>query len=261
VRARSVGPRSRPGRRRGHARVGRGAAVALCLCALAVGLGTGRLLLPDRTTGGSPPAARGAATPTRGTGVPRPTYPRTPPTEEDLVGVAAFGRAGLSVRQYPENGNTAPDLAVSSCTSERTVGARTMGDITGHDPQVFGTWEEPSTTETANEYVAMAPSPRAAEVAAGRLLAAHTTCQQQPVGHWVYGRAHRRQVAEGVWAAWLGLHPGSQNRTGQAPAGADPCGGVAVLRNGRRFAVLEVFMCTDAGQLGTLALAAATRLG
>ena len=254
--------RPRPSRAaRRHARVSRGAAVALCLSALALGLGAGRLLLPDRTAGGSPPAAHGAVRPTRAAGTPEATYRTTPPTEADLVAAGAFGRAGLSVRRYPENGNTAPDLAVSSCTGERTVGARTMGDITGHDPQVFGAWEEPSTTETANEFVAMARSPREAEVAADRLLAAHTTCQHQPVGHWVYGRAGRRQLSQGVWASWLGQYPGSANGTGQAPSGADPCGGVAVLRNGRRFAVLEVFMCTDAGQLRSLALAAATRLG
>lgn len=244
-----------------HARVSRGAAVVLCVCALALGLATGRLLLPDRTGGEFVPSAHRSAQPTSGAGTTRPTYARTPPTEDDLVSVAAFRRAGLSVERYPENGNTAPGSPVSSCTDERTVGARTLGDITGHDPLVFGTWEEPVTTDTANELVAMAVSPGAAEVAADRLLAAHTTCQHQPVGHWVYGRAHRRQLSEGVWAAWLGLHPGSQNETGQAPADTDPCGGVAVLRNGRRFAVLEVFLCTDAEQLRTLAVDAAARLG
>ena len=237
------------------------AAVAVCLSTLALGLGTGRFLLPDLTTSGPPPAAHGDVRSTRGDDAPQAAYPRTPPTEEDLVSVADFHRAGLSVRQYPQNGNTAPDLAVSSCTDERTVGARTMGDITGHDPQVFGAWEEPSSTATANEFVAMAQSPRGAEVAARRLLAAHTTCQQRPVGHWVYGRVNRQQLSAGVWAASLGQYPGSRNTTGQAPSEGDSCGGVAVLRNGQRFAVLEVFMCADAGQLRTLAVAAAARLG
>ena len=237
------------------------AAVALCLSALALGLGTGRFLLPDLTTSGPPPAARGDVRPTGGTGPSRAAYPRTPPTEEDLASAATFLRAGLSVQRYPQNGNTGPDLAVSSCTDQRTVGARTMGDITGHDPQVFGAWEEPSTTATANEFLAMAQSPRGADIAARRLLAAHTTCQQEQVGHWVYGRVVRQELSPGVWAAWLGQYPGSRNTTGQAPSDGDSCGGVAVLRNGRRFGVLEVFMCTDAQQLRALAVASAARLG
>ena len=247
------------GNRHGHARVGRGPAVAVCVAALVLGIGTGHFLLPDPFHRAQPsthprrPATEAEAAPA--------TFASTPPTVADLVSVAAFRRAGLSVTVYPENGNTAPGLAVSSCTSERTVGARTLGDITGHDPKVFGTWDEPTTTETANEVVAMAESPAAATRAADRLLAAHTTCQHEPVGHWVYGGTHRRQVADGVWAAWLGQHPGSQNSTGQAPADAAACGGVAVVRNGRRFGLLEVYMCTDTQQLRTLAVAAATRLG
>jgi hypothetical protein len=255
----------------GRARVGRRTAVALCVSALALGIGTGRFVLPDPTGGtglgallpfgGSRPSAHQPVRPTTKPGAARATYARTPPTEKDLVSVAAFGRAGLSVTVYPQNGNTASGSSVSSCTSERTVGARTLGDITGHDPQVLGTWDESATTDTASEVVAMAESPAAAKVAADRLLAAHTTCQHRPVGQWVYGQTRAQQLSEGVWAAWLGLYPGSQNHTGQAPGGAEPCGGVAVLRNGRRFAVLEVFMCTDAEQLRTLAVAAATRLG
>ena len=239
--------------------MGRGPAVAVCLAALAVGVGTGHFLLPDRSG-----SSASAHHPVPRTGKPQAahaTYVRTPPTVDDLVSVKAFGRAGLSVTVYPQNGNTGPSLAVSSCTDERTVGARTLGDITGHDPQVLGTWDEPATSNTASELVAMAQSPAAAREAADRLLAAHTTCEHEPVGHWVYGDTHRQLVSEGVWAAWLELHPGSQNTTGQAPAGAASCGGVAVVRNGQRFGVLEVFMCTDAQQLRTLAVAAATRLG
>jgi hypothetical protein len=252
--------------------VGRGAGVAFCLFALALGIGAGRWLLPEPLTGhtllggllpfgGTEPSSPRSTSPTPGPGPARPTYTRTPPTDADLVSVAAFRRAGMSVEVYPENGNTASGTPVSLCTSARTVGARTLGDITGHDPQLLGTWDEPSTTATADEVVAMAESPSAAETAADRLLAAHTTCQHRPVGQWVYGQTRRRQLTAGAWAAWLGVHPGAQNHTGQAPADAEPCGGVAVLRNGLRFAVLEVFMCTDSEQLRTLALDAASRLG
>ncbi len=245
-------------------------AVVLCLLALGLGIGAGRFLLPEGTAAlahlgellpskGSQPSAHDPGYPTSGAS-PR-AYARTPPTEEDLVSVAAFDRAGLSVTVYPQNGNSGPGLSVSSCTDERTVGARTLGDITGHDPHLFGTWEEASSSDTANELVGMAESPQEAKVAADRLLAAHTTCQHEPRGHWVYGRTRRQQLHEEAWVAWLGLHPGSQNKTGQVQADADPCGGVAVIRNGQRFGVLEVFMCTDAEQLRTLAMAAATRLG
>ncbi len=246
--------RTRPER----ARIGRGAAAAVCGSALVVGLVTGRFLLPDRP--GSEGASPSAAPPTTSAAA-RATFATTPPTEANLVPVAAFDRAGLSVEVYPENGNTSPGSSLSACTDERTVGARTLGDVTGHDPLLLGAWEEPSTTDTATEVVGMAGAAQAGEVAAARLLAAHTTCQTQPVGRWVYGRTHRQTLAPGVWAAWLGLHPGSQNTTGQAPDATPSCGGVAVLRNGRRFALLEVYLCTDTDQLRTLALAGAARLG
>ncbi len=224
--------RSRARTGRGSGRVPRGTAVVVCLVALLVGVGTGRLLLPSWArglpslgalppVGGSPPPTDHPAEPTPPPETEGATYARTPPTDENLVSVAAFRRVGLSVTVYPQNGSTSPGLPVSSCTGRRTVGARTLGDITGLDPQLFGTWEEPTTSDTASEMVTMAESPHRATVAANRLLAAQTPCQHRPVGGWVYGHRHQRQLSEGVWAAWLGLHPGKQNRTGQAPADAD----------------------------------------
>lgn len=258
-----------PNARHVHARLSRRTAVVICLSALLLGTGTGLFLLPDRaTTHWTWMPFRQTQSSTQGTMDPSmsakdgpQTYATTPPTPEDLLSVAAFHGAGLLVKVYRQNGNTSPGLSVSACTDKRTVGARTLGDITGHDPELLGTWQESSTTDTADEVIATAESPAAAKVAADRLLAAHTVCQHQPVSQWVYGPTHQEQPFRGVEAAWLGLYPGQQNRTGQAPADAAPCGGIAVIRNGQRFGLLEVYMCTDAEQLRSLALAAATRLG
>ncbi len=239
------------------------------MLATALGAATGRFVLPHGVTAPEkPPAvdrsASGVATPTAPTRPPSASstgHARTPPDERDLLSVAAFRRAGVRVTRYPQNGNTGPGFAATECTGKRTVGAQTLGDITGHDPRLYGLWEEPASSATADEAIAMAESVSQARTATTRLLAAQTTCQHEPVGHWVYGRIHRWQRHDDVRAAWLGRFPAEANTTGQAPGDAEPCGGVAVLRNGQRFGVLEVYMCTDSAQLATLATAAADRLG
>lgn len=245
--------------RRTQRRTGRFRALVLWGLALAAGVLVGRFLVPASTL------ASARAEEAAGSPAPRPsaepTYATTPPTGRDLLGVGAFRQAGLEVRVYPQNGNTAPEAPATECTDLRTVGARTLADVTRVDPQLLGTWTEPSTTDTAAEKVAVAASPAEAETAARRLVAANATCQHRPVGQWVYGPQHRRQLSDGVWAVWQGRFADGENRTGEAPVGVASCGGVAVLRNGLRFAVLEVYMCLDEDQLGTLATAATRRLG
>lgn len=242
------------------------AAVVSWVVAAALGLGTGHYLLPDRSTVQLPWSQASSPGGDASTPAPPPEaeptdYAKKPPTDNDLVSVKAFKRAGYEVKVYPQNGNTSPDTAATACTESRTVGARTLGDVTGYDPAVLGTWDGKSSDETADQTIAMAGSPAEAKTATERLLAAETTCQHETPGHWLRGAAHQEVLAPGVWAAWLGTYAGDLNTTGQAPADTEPCGGVIFARNGQRFSVLEVYFCTDERQLQTLAEAAAKRLG
>ncbi len=212
-----------------------------------------RTATPQRT--GTPSTAR-----------PSPSGPSVttgsgPVSERNLLTVGAFGDAGLTVSVYPQNGNTMPNAAVTSCTAERTVGAQTLGDLTGRDPQVLGTWDEPATTNTASEVIAVAQSPQLADAYARRLVAAQTVCQDRSRTDFAYGDVHTEDLSAEVSASWLSAYDGKQNTTEQAPKGAKPCGGVAVVRNGSHFAVFECFICADSDQLAILARAAARQLG
>lgn len=218
---------------------------------------------PSPTSGASPSRT---ARPSSATARPTPSQPSAtarsrPVTEANLLPVSAFSKAGLKVSVYPQNGNTMPDASVTSCIDERPAGARTLHDITGRNPKVLGTWDEPATTNTAQQVVAEAESPALADTYTQRLVVAEAACQGEPRGHWVYGAVHTEDVAAGSSASWFGRYDGKQNTKGRAPTGVEPCGGVAVVHYGTHFGVLEVLMCADSEQLATLARAAARQLG
>lgn len=241
---------------------------ALLVCCLAVLLGTltgvalprpaplpGHQAVPTSTS-----TAKGRATPAHPASA--TVSPASGPvTEHNLLHVSDFRHAGVRVTPYPQNGNTMPTSALTACTAERAVGARTLSDLTGRAPAVLGTWTEPVTTATAEEVLAVAESPRRAAVYARRLVAAQTLCQDEPKGHWVYGAVHTERVPAGTSARWLAYYHDRQNVSGRAPAGGKPCGGVVIAQNGTHFAVLSLWLCTDGHQLASLARAAADRLG
>lgn len=144
-----------------------------------------------------------------------------------------------------------------ACTGEKTL-TQTLGGPGAHfrglttslrtdpgDP----TQATDQVDQVAREVAAEAPSPSLAQNFTERLLLELVPCQKEPPGHWVYGRTTTLRLAPDVTAGWMGSYEGLLNTTGTAPEGEEPCGGIAVLRNGSHYGVLEVSTC-----LGTAAM-------
>ncbi|SDT45311.1 hypothetical protein [Microlunatus soli] len=245
----------------------RSVSVGCWIAAVVLGAGTGHFVLPDRGTVGWPPWSADSTTPPadgNATAGPEPMpsdYARTPPTKSDLASVKTFDKAGLDVRVYHLGGDGDPNTGATICSDQAGPGNRTLGDLTGYDPSLTGSWEEKGDDGTADQMIAVADSPADAKVAADQLLNSESPCRHAEVGESVLGKPREQLIEPGVWAAWIGQYPGDQNTNGEAPEGAEPCGGEIIIRNGQRFGTIGVYLCADSEQLGTLAVAAAKRLG
>ncbi|MFE2721911.1 hypothetical protein [Kitasatospora sp. NPDC059327] len=268
----------------GHAVVRLRSAVAALVAAAALGLAAGRFVLPpppgasarpagpsgaaaDGASGGaSPLATAGASFPTpassaasspSGSASGSPAGATGPVTTARLLDAAAFGpEAGIGKIHITDRyGDGA--YANAACSGEKTLtqtlggpGAHFRGLTTGtrtdrDDP----TLADNSVDQVAREVAAEAPSASLAQNFADRLLLEEVPCQEAVPGHWVYGRTTTLRLAPDVTASWMGAYPGSLNTTGTAPEGTEPCGGIAVLRSGTHYGVLEVHAC-----LGTAAM-------
>jgi hypothetical protein len=239
-------------------------AVAALVAAAACGLAAGRFVLPP------PPGAahRAAAAPTATGpgGHPTPAAPgsaTTPPqpatgpvTTADLLDPADFAAVGITapIRARDRFGDGA--YANAACAGEKTL-TQTLGGPGAHFRGLMtGTRTDPSdptvaldpTDQVAREVAAEAHTPALAHNFAQRLLLEEVPCQDETPGHWVYGRTTTLDLSPDVSASWMGTYPGSLNTAGTAPEGAEPCGGIAVLRSGSHYGVLEVDAClgTDA---------------
>ncbi len=147
--------------------------------------------------------------------------------------------------------------ANAACTGEKTL-SQTLGGPDAHfrglmtsprtDPGDF-TLAADRVDQVAREVAAETQNPSLAQNFTERLLLEEVPCQEEPPGHWVYGRTTTLQLAPDVTASWMGYYQGSRNTTGRAPEGKEPCGGIAVLRSGNHYGVLEVDAC-----LGTAAM-------
>ncbi|MFT4083151.1 MAG: hypothetical protein QM638_11250 [Nocardioides sp.] len=82
---------------------------------------------------------------------------------------------------------------------------------------------------TMSEAIAQAPSKAGATKAAKKVLAVLRECQQEPAGHWRYGQLYNGPLTNGKHV-WMDILNGKGKATG----------GVAVMLDGTRFAVLEV---------------------
>ncbi|MFE7527254.1 hypothetical protein ACFU7Y_16245 [Kitasatospora sp. NPDC057542] len=260
----------------GHAVVRRRSAVAALVAAAALGLATGRFVLPPppgttahaaagsgAAVGGASPGASAPATPGGSVLTPAPsgsgapTGATGPVTTANLLEPAAFSpEFGIGqIHVTDRYGDGA--YANAACTGEKTL-TQTLGGRGAHfrglmtsprtspdDPTVAGD----SGGQVAREVAADARSPSLAENYSERLLLEEVPCQEQAPGHWVYGRTTTLQLAPDVTARWMGTYQGSLNTIGSAPEGKEPCGGIAVLRSGNHYGVLEVHAC-----LGTAAM-------
>ncbi|MER8042648.1 hypothetical protein [Streptomyces sp. NPDC094032] len=243
----------------GHAVVRLRSAVAALVAAAALGLATGRFVLP------APPGASARATP--GESVPKPgssasgsaspTGSTGPVTPADLLGPEAFGPdSGIGQIHVTDRFGDG-HYANAACTGEKTL-TETLGGPGAHFRGLMtGTRTDPSdrtlaldgAEQVAREVAAEARSASLAQNFSQRLLLEQVPCQEETPGHWVYGKTTTIRLAPDVTASWMGVYPGSLNTTGTAPEGEEPCGGIAVLRNGTHYGVLEVTAC-----LGTAAM-------
>ncbi|MFF8380824.1 hypothetical protein ACF07V_32340 [Streptomyces sp. NPDC015661] len=194
------------------------------------------------------PSASGSGSPTGATG---------PVTKANLLEPAAFGPDDGIGKIHVTDRYGDGHYANSACTGEKTL-TETLGGPGAH---FRGLMTSPRTNpsdptlaldgadQVAREVAAEARSPSLAQNFAERLLLEQVPCQEEAPGHWVYGRTTTLRLAPDVTASWMGVYQGSLNTTGTAPEGEEPCGGIAVLRSGTHYGVLEVDAC-----LGTAAM-------
>ncbi|WP_031173675.1 hypothetical protein [Streptomyces durhamensis] len=242
--------------------------VVILAAAVALGLLTGRFVLPARsaTATPAPPPSAAASSPRDGSPPPKPAA--GPMTERHLLAAAAFRKAGFTRRVYVRDRVGDGRYADAVCAGEKTLnetlggpdahfrGFATSRDTDPDDPTLALRGED----QVAREVAGDARSPALAQNFAQRLLLEEVPCQEEPAGHWVYGPTHTITVAPGITASWMGSYDGDLNTKGTAPRGKEPCGGIAVLRNGSHFGVLEVDACLDTAATTRIVRAAVTQL-
>jgi hypothetical protein len=189
-------------------------------------------------------------------------------TDRHLLAAAEFSKVGFTKHIYVRDRVGDGRYANAACTGEKTLG-ETLGGPDAHFRGLVTTRKTDGSDPTlamdiddqvAREVAGDTGSPALAQNFAERLLLEEVPCQQEPAGHWVYGPTHTIDVAEGITASWMGSYDGDLNTAGVAPRGKEPCGGVAVLRNGSHYGVLEVDACLDTTAMTRIVRAAVTRL-
>ncbi|MFC5908113.1 hypothetical protein [Streptacidiphilus monticola] len=232
------------------------AVVAVLVAAATLGVLTGRFVLPDRSSAPAAPTAspsHSATAPTPATG---------PVTERNLLTPTAFAAVGVTAHLYVRDRFGDGRYANAECAGEKTLG-QTLGGPGAHFRGLMtaaaatsddSTLAVDESAQIAREVAADAGSPALAQNYTERLALEEVPCQDEPPGHWVYGPTHTLALAPEVSASWMGGFEGKLNSTGTAPPGREPCGGIAFLRSGSHYAVLEVDAC-----LGTAAMTAVVR--
>ncbi|MFC1408730.1 hypothetical protein ACEZDG_05490 [Streptacidiphilus sp. N1-1] len=237
----------------------------IVILSMAVGLGllTGRFVLPARSAAAAPPpSATSAAT------SPAVSPAAGPMTVQHLLTAAEFRDVGITRHIYVQDRVGDGRYSNPACTGEKTLlqtlggprayfrGLMTSKGTDADDP----TLAVNAADQVAREVAADADSPAAAQNFAERLLLEEVPCQTEPATHWVYGPTHTINVAPGITASWMGSYTGDQNTTGTAPAGKEPCGGIAILRNGSHYGILEIDACLGTAAMTRIVRAAVTQL-
>ncbi|WP_306184789.1 hypothetical protein [Streptomyces sp. MK5] len=239
--------------------------VVILTAAVGLGLLTGRFVLPARSTATVP---SGATPSSPGGGSPPPKPAAGPMTDRHLLPAAEFRKAGISRRIYVRDRVGDGSYANAACAGEKTL-EQTLGTQDAHFRGLVtakGTDDSDPTLavdardQVAREVAADAGSPAMAQNFAQRLLLEEVPCQTEPATHWVYGPTHTIDVAPSITASWMGSYDGDLNTTGTAPRGKEPCGGIAVLRNGSHYGVLEVDACLGTADMTRIVRAAVTQL-
>jgi hypothetical protein len=239
--------------------------VVILSVAMGLGLVAGWFVLPARSTLTMVP---GAAPSTSGSNSPTPKPASGPMTARHLVTATEFRKAGFSQHVYVKDRVGDGRYANAACAGEKTLdetlgqqrahfrGLMTTTATDGSDTTLARTSED----QVAREVAADAGSPTLAQNFAERLLLEEVPCQETPATHWVYGPTHTVDAAPNITASWMGLYDGDLNTTGTAPRGEEPCGGIAILRNGSHYGILEVDACLDTAQMTRIVGTALTQL-
>ncbi|MEU0599743.1 hypothetical protein ABZ484_16070 [Streptomyces sp. NPDC006393] len=239
--------------------------VVILTAAIGLGVLTGRFVLPARSAS---TVASGSAPSATAGGPPPPRPAAGPMTDRHLLSAAEFRKVGISrhiyVRDRVGDGGYANAACAGEKTLEQTLGVRdahfrglvTARDTDDGDPTLAVNVKD----QVAREVAGDAGSPAMAQNFAQRLLLEEVPCQTEPATHWVYGPTHTVDVAASITASWMGSYDGDLNTAGTAPRGKEPCGGIAVLRNGSHYGVLEVDACLDTAAMTRIVRAAVTQL-
>jgi hypothetical protein len=189
-------------------------------------------------------------------------------TGRHLLAAADFRKVGFSPRIYVRDRVGDGRYSNPACTGEKTLG-QTLGGPGAHFRGLMTTRDTDDTDPTlavniadqvAREVAADAGSPALAQNFTERLLLEEVPCQTEPATHWVYGPTHTIDVAPSITASWMGYYDGDLNTAGSAPQGKEPCGGIAILRNGSHYGILEINACLDTAAMTRIVRVAVTEL-
>ncbi|WP_042383070.1 hypothetical protein [Streptacidiphilus melanogenes] len=236
------------------------AVIAVLVTAAALGVLTGRFVLPARPPSRSHAPTAPTAAPSRT--VTGPKAATGPVTKRNLLSAATFAAVGVTGHVYVRDRFGDGHYGDGDCVGEKTLSQALGGSgayFRGLMTSTAASADDDSIAvdlhaQIAREVAANAGTPALARNFAERLVLEELPCQDETPGHWVYGPTHTLALAPDVSASWMGLYEGNLNTTGTAPPGREPCGGVAFLRSGSHYAILEIDAC-----LGTEAMTAVVR--
>jgi hypothetical protein len=235
--------------------------------AAVLGTMAGAFVLPDpETPRAADPRAGGPTASSLASPSPGPSS--GPATKANLLLTSDFTQLGLDVTVQPADDSR---INVPSCPGQ---GQNTVAKLAVSDPPVQRVWDGGSVR--AYEEAVTLDSTEVATAVVTRIVRLLESCQQMPPTHFVTGPTHSSELRAGVTVSWVGIVAGELNVAGKAPD--DPTkivGGMGVVRNELRVAVLDLNLCNSGGeqvpctvgagdpyqQLETLTNAAALRLG
>ncbi|MFF7354902.1 MULTISPECIES: hypothetical protein [Streptomyces] len=138
--------------------------------------------------------------------------------------------------------------ALSACSGEETMRALTKGKAAAYADV---TWAFDTRAVSLTESVAEVSGDTSAVSYEKRLDTLVRGCQNEPAGHWHYGKGHAITVRAGE-GRWYPAFTG----------GGKVTGGVAVIRSGHRFGIVELSgqPSDDPGYIEGIAAAAVNRL-
>ena len=178
--------------------------------------------------------------------------PATAPAAAPGLGSAALMQSGDFFQQGLVPVRATVDLtgkqALSACSGEETMRELTKGKAAAYADV---TWAFDTKGTSLTESAADGSTDTSAASYEKQLVKLVRGCQNEPQGHWYYGKGHTFTVkaGEGSW------YP-AFNGDGKV------AGGVAVIRSGHRFGIVELAgqPSDDPGYMEGIAAAAANRL-